>query len=129
MSVGSSELEQTRTEELGEADVRLDVEIDELSDGSREIVKTQSPRPIVKPTAKRCPAPHSRPRSRLLAMADGYLQAGSIYQAQEMYFDLMDAYPETVEARRAEDRIMELATRHEQAGELHLARALYERLA
>ena len=72
--------------------------------------------------------PRSKVLPRLLAMADGYLKSGAIRQALEMYFDLYTQYEDTPEAALAEDRILEVARIHELNGEMHLARAIYERL-
>jgi hypothetical protein len=74
------------------------------------------------------PPPRSRALHRLLAMADMYLRADSLRQALEMYFDLIRSYPDTLEALQAEERVLEVARRHEEAGELHSARAIYEQL-
>jgi hypothetical protein len=71
----------------------------------------------------------SRALGRLLALADGYLRSDSLHQALEMYFNLMDRYPDAPEALQAEERLLEVANRHEQAGELRSARAIYERMA
>lgn len=84
---------------------------------------------IAGPAAQAIPTPHSRARSRLLAMADDYLRSGSLHQAIEMYFHLMGECPGTAEADQAEERILEVADYHERAGEMRLARAIYERLA
>ena len=62
-------------------------------------------------------------------MADAYLRANSLRQAMEMYFDMIRSHPDTPEALLAEERILEVARRHEEAGELHSARAIYEQLA
>jgi hypothetical protein len=74
------------------------------------------------------PAPRSRVLPRLLAMGDTYFRAGSLRQALDLYFDLARNHPETPEATEAEDRILELARLHEENGELHLARAIYEQM-
>jgi pentatricopeptide repeat protein len=74
------------------------------------------------------PAPRSRALHRLLAMADSYLREGSIRQALEMYYDMMNRHPETAEALQAEERILEVARLHEEAGEFHNARAIYDQM-
>jgi hypothetical protein len=61
-------------------------------------------------------------------MADGYAKAGAEHQAQELYLAIIDRNGETPEADLAQQRLMEVAQRHEKAGETHQARALYERL-
>jgi hypothetical protein len=112
---GTAELGPLWTRNLPDRDSPLDEE----TDGS----------PVVVTTRGQQTDHHARARAKLLAMADGYLRAGSLRQALEMYFDLMDGYPDTPEARQAEERTLEVAYRHEQMGEMRLARAIYERLA
>ena len=92
------------------------------------VMPAQTRQKAAEPAAQVPPTPHSRARSRLLAMADGYFRSGSLCQALEMYFDLMSGYPDTIEGQQAEERILEVAYRHEQAGEMRLARSIYERL-
>jgi hypothetical protein len=72
--------------------------------------------------------PRSKVLPRLLAMADSYLKSGALRQALEMYFDLYRNHEDSPEAIKAEDRILDVARIHEQNGELHLARAIYEQL-
>jgi hypothetical protein len=72
--------------------------------------------------------PRSKVLPRLLAMADLYLKTGALRQALEMYFDLYRNHEDSPEATKAEDRILEVARIHEENGELHLARAIYEQL-
>ncbi len=72
--------------------------------------------------------PRSKVLPRLLAMADLYLNSGNLRQALEMYFDLYRNHEDSPEAIKAEDRILEVAKIHEQNGELHIARAIYEQL-
>ncbi|WP_435011900.1 tetratricopeptide repeat protein (plasmid) [Tundrisphaera lichenicola] len=74
------------------------------------------------------PSSQDRALLRLLAMADAYLRSNELHQALEMYFELMSEHPETAVAEQAEDRILDVARQHEQAGELRQARAIYERL-
>jgi hypothetical protein len=72
--------------------------------------------------------PRSKVLPRLLAMADFYLKEGSLRQALEMYFDLYRNHEDSPEAAKAEDRILDVARIHEENGELHVARAIYEQL-
>jgi hypothetical protein len=87
-----------------------------------------APAPMAQPAHEVPPAPRSRVLPRLLAMADMYLRADSLRQALEMYFDLIRSHPDTPEAILAEERVLEVARRHEEAGELHSARAIYDQL-
>jgi hypothetical protein len=70
----------------------------------------------------------SRVLPRLLRMADTYRESGSVRQAIEMYFELIDQYSETPQALTAEDRLLDVAQSFELAGELRQARGIYERL-
>lgn len=65
---------------------------------------------------------------RLLAMAHGYRSAGNLQQAMEMYWTLLNDYPETAQARRAGASLFEMAQEYERAGSMHMARSIYTRL-
>ncbi len=65
---------------------------------------------------------------RLLGMADTYRKSGALHQAIEMYFEIIREHPDTHQARLAEDRLLDVARTHEQAGELRQARGIYEQL-
>lgn len=107
---------------------RIDVPAEE-TDGT---TVTREP-PRVEPAAAPAPAPappkkRSRALGRLLEMADEFRRSDSLQQAQEIYFELFERYEDTPEAEQAEDRLLDLARVHEQNGEQHAARAIYERL-
>ncbi len=87
-----------------------------------------TPIPAPQPAAEPVRDPRSKVLPRLLRMADFYLQTGALRQALEMYFDLYRNHEDSPEAAKAEDRILEVARIHEENGELHLARAIYEQL-
>jgi hypothetical protein len=74
------------------------------------------------------PPPRYRVLGRLLAMADSYLRADSLRQALEMYHKLAQEHPDAAEGMIAEERLLDVARRHEEAGEMHSARAIYEQL-
>jgi hypothetical protein len=122
--------ETTPTEDLLAADLRLGM----ATEAPVELTPLFPPRSwpaaeVAAPAARVVtPAPRSRVLSRLLAMADSYVRAGSLRQAMEMYFELYNSHPDTPEASLAEKRILEVARRHEEDGELHSARAIYEQL-
>ena len=61
-------------------------------------------------------------------MADTYRKSGALHQAIEMYFEIIREHPDTHQARLAEDRLLDVARTHEQAGELRQARGIYEQL-
>jgi len=65
---------------------------------------------------------------RLLNIAEGYRAEGSLRQAMDIYFDLVEKYPRTPEACRAQEILLLIGERHERQGEFHQARSLYERL-
>jgi hypothetical protein len=87
-----------------------------------------TPIPGPEPAAETVRDPRSKVLPRLLRMADFYLKTGALRQALEMYFDLYRNHDDSPEAAKAEDRILEVARLHEENGELHLARAIYEQL-
>jgi len=66
--------------------------------------------------------------AHLLKMADGYLAQGALWQAMEIYLQIVDRHNETSEARLARERLLKIAERHEKNGKGHLARSIYERL-
>ena len=66
--------------------------------------------------------------AHLLAMADGYLAQGALWQAMEIYLKIVKQHDETPEARLACERLLWIAERHEKNGKGHLARSIYERL-
>lgn len=66
--------------------------------------------------------------ARLLKMADGYRAANQVHQAIEMYFHLLERYPDAPEAAQAEERLIAIGDRLERGGELRQARSLFERL-
>lgn len=66
--------------------------------------------------------------SHLLGMADMYARNGSLRQAIELYFELVNDYDGTDQALLASDRLMTIAQHYEDNRELRLARGIYERL-
>lgn len=66
--------------------------------------------------------------ARLLNIADCYRLDHAIRQAIEIYWELVEEYPETSEALQAREQLLRIGEQHEQAGEFHQARSLYERL-
>jgi tetratricopeptide (TPR) repeat protein len=65
---------------------------------------------------------------RLLEMADGYQATNAPHQAAEMYFELVDCHPDTLEAVQARQGLIEISERYERNGDLRQARSIYERL-
>lgn len=65
---------------------------------------------------------------RLLSMAQAYRNEGSLRQAMEMYWELVEDYSGTPQADKARDVLLNLATSYERNGARHEARSIYERL-
>ena len=74
------------------------------------------------------PQPEVQALGRVLDMADHYLADNLLRQAAEMYFEVMERCNSAPEAARARLRLMEIAAHYENAGALHQARGIYERL-
>jgi len=66
--------------------------------------------------------------NRLLKMADGYQATNAPHQAAEMYFELVDCHPDTLEAVLARKGLIEISEGYELSGNLRQARSIYERL-
>lgn len=65
---------------------------------------------------------------RLVRMADYYCAHDGVRQAEEMYLQLLEDYPDSLQARHSRDRLLELCETYERAGQMHHARWLYEQL-
>lgn len=66
--------------------------------------------------------------SYLLEMAHKYQRQGLIRQAMDLYWKLVDEYPESEHANDARTTLLELARGYERDGKLHVAREIYEHL-
>jgi len=64
----------------------------------------------------------------LLRMADNYRATNSVNSAIEMYFMLLNDHPETVQAEKSRNNLMEIAENYQNQGLTRQARALYEQL-
>lgn len=86
--------------------------------------------PLCPPDPTQVATVHGRSRvlERLLAMADTYYHGGSLRQAIELYFELVNDYAGTPEADEAEERLLDVGRDYEQSGELRQARGIYEQL-
>ncbi len=132
MNTATSEPETMQAEILLDRDIHLGLEmgaaaaVAAMDSAARCLQEAADPSPVPAPSG---PTPESRARGRLLRIADVYLKSGSLHKAIEMYFDIMKMHPETPEAALAEERTLDVAMRHEEAGEMRMARAIYERLA
>lgn len=66
--------------------------------------------------------------TRLVLMAQRYRNEGQMRQATEMFWGLIKDYPDTPESETAKAELLKLAEGHERAGNLHMARSMYEQL-
>jgi TolA-binding protein len=73
-------------------------------------------------------SPANTKAERLLALADGYRRQGKVWQAMELYWELVEQFPATGQSETAREALMALAQTYEREGQHHLARSLYERL-
>jgi hypothetical protein len=64
----------------------------------------------------------------LISMANLYARNGSLRQAIELYFALVNEHGDTDQSVQACDRLMAVAQQYENNGELRLARGIYERI-
>jgi hypothetical protein len=65
---------------------------------------------------------------RLLAMAQTYRSEGSLRQAMEMFWELVEDFSETPQALVARKVLLDLAVHYERNGARREARSIYERL-
>lgn len=77
-------------------------------------------------TATATPAPTLL--SYLLEMAHKYQCQGKVRQAMDIYWKLVDQYPESEQANDARAMLLELARGYERDGKLYVAREIYEHL-
>jgi len=64
----------------------------------------------------------------LIGMANLYARNGSLRQAIELYFAVVNEHGGTDQSVQACDRLMAVAQQYENHGELRLARGIYERI-
>lgn len=65
---------------------------------------------------------------RLFAMAQRYRSEGNLRRATEMYWTLAGDHADTPQAESAKAELLLMAEGYERAGNLHMARGMYERL-
>lgn len=99
--------------------------------------KTESiPEPPTSPASEaagvkdsaRQPAHETELLAHLLRIADVFRREGSLRQATDIYFALVEQHEGTAEAREARKCLMDIAIARERAREWRQARSLYERL-
>ncbi|MDI6869290.1 MAG: hypothetical protein QMD88_06885 [Coprothermobacterota bacterium] len=69
------------------------------------------------------------PVSAMLKTAELWQQDEKIHQARDMYFKLVENFPDTEEARKAEERLLTMAQELEEKGKVYMAMSIYDRLA
>ncbi len=121
---------------LLESEVRESTLVEELDRDDK--LHQNDARPISLPPSYRSAAPEptsqvqsaasARILARLLSMADLYRESGSLRQAVEIYFELLQEHAETPQGHRAEERLLDVARSYERSGELRQARGIYEQL-
>jgi hypothetical protein len=65
----------------------------------------------------------------LLKRAQLWQQDEKIHQARDMYFRLVENFPDTDEAHKAEERLLTMAQKLEEEGKVYMAMSIYDRLA
>ena len=69
------------------------------------------------------------PVGLLLRRAQSWQEDEKTHQAIDMYFRLMEDFPETDEASKAEERLLSLAQELEEKGKVYMAMGICDRLA
>jgi len=65
----------------------------------------------------------------LLRRAQSWQEGGKTHQAIATYFKLVEYFPETEEAHKAQEQLLGLAQRFESEGKVYMATHIYNRLA
>ena len=65
----------------------------------------------------------------MLKRAESWQQDEKLHQAIDMYFKLVENFPETCEASKAEERLLSLAQELEGIGRVYMAMGICNRLA
>jgi len=69
------------------------------------------------------------PVSALFKRAELWQQDDKIHQARDMYFKLVENFPETDEAHKAEERLLTMAQELEEEGKVYMAMSIYDKLS
>jgi len=67
--------------------------------------------------------------SVMLKRAESWQQDEKIHQAIDMYFRLVENFPETDEAHKAEEQLLSIAQELEEKGKVYMAMSICDRLA
>lgn len=73
--------------------------------------------------------PNERVQDATLRIARDLTQKGHVHEAMDMYFQLIQNYPDTVGARAAQNALVDLGRYFEEHGMPHTALNLYQKLA
>ena len=69
------------------------------------------------------------PVSVMLKRAESWQQDEKIHQAMATYFKLVENFPDTDEALKAEERLLDMAQKLEEEGKVYMAMSIRDRLA
>ena len=67
--------------------------------------------------------------SAMLKRAESWQEDGKMHQAMDMYFKLVENFPDTDEASKARERLLGLAQEFEEKGKVYMAMGIHDRLA
>lgn len=65
---------------------------------------------------------------RFLVMAQAYRAEGNVFNAMELFWKLVEDYPDSPQAEESKNALIEIAMQYEHEGLRHPAYAIYERL-
>jgi len=69
------------------------------------------------------------PVSVMLKRAESWQQDEKIHQAIATYFKLVENFPETDEAHKAEERLLTMAQKLGEKGQVYMAMSIYDKLS
>jgi len=67
--------------------------------------------------------------SQMLKRAELWQEDEKIHQARDMYFRLVENFPDTDEAHKAEERLLTMAQELEEEGKVYMAMSIYDKLS
>jgi len=67
--------------------------------------------------------------SQMLKRTESWQQDEKFHQARDTYFRLVENFPDTDEAHKAEKRLLTMAQKLEEEGKVYMAMSIYDRLA
>ena len=69
------------------------------------------------------------PLRLMLRRGKSWQEEGKVYHAIGIYYELVEDYPDSDEAKKAREALMAIARNFEQKGRVYAANAIYRRLA